>query len=353
MIWKTQQGLLGIDFGTNAVKIAQTKKVNGFIYLQDATCAITNRLAPLEMSIDQLPEMHWRAFRFACHSSEEFQRASAACLLPKSCASLQFLQVADDQPADQRRTIESYLSSNVPGSSGLTWDFWSWSNNADARNEENAGVVLTSRSLVEATESTLRSSGINCHAMDGVPTALSRAVGMQSHRAGPVIALDWGVSEALLTIVVDDAPVFARNLRGCGLGDAISQCSQTLCLSEKEIAAVWHDSVLAGLSDSQQVEIRNAVTEFFTPVLHAVIDELQRTKEYLGSHRQSWSPVEIMLFGLGSLIPNVARNIGAGTELATSIWSPDSIIDSRSEASVPISLLAPAIATSALTWESA
>ena len=352
MIWKTQQGLLGIDFGSNAIKVAQTRKVHGRITLEDATCAISDHVAPLDISIERLPEVHWRAFRFACNSSAEFQNRNAACLLPKSCASLQFIQVGDGRPVEQRKMIETWLESNSSGSEGLTWDFWNWSNDDGVGSEENAGIILTSRLLAESTESTLRSSGVYCRAMDGVPTALSRAVGMQSHEAGPVVALDWGVSEALLTVIVDGAPVFARNLRGCGLGDALSQCGETLCLTEKEINAIWRGDTFDFLNASQQVELRNAVTDFFSEAVNVAVEELRRTIDYLNSHRQIWRPLEIMLFGLGSLIPNVSGAIGKATSLATSVWSPNTIVDSRVEPEVPISLLGPAIAMSTLVWES-
>ncbi|MEM7313236.1 MAG: pilus assembly protein PilM [Planctomycetota bacterium] len=353
MFWTTKNGLLGIDFGTDAVKVAQMRKSNGQLELIDATCAFSPGSASPSKSMEQLPESYWRALKFACHSSDQYGGRDAACLLPKSCTTLQFLEFGETSRSELQPKIQEYLESNVPGHAELSWDFWKWSNPIDAKEQEDNGVILTSRQLAVSTYSGFRSVGFHCRAVDGIPTVLSRAVALEANRTHPVAAVDWGANQAEVVIVVNGQPVFVRSLRGCGLGEVIRKCSEMLCFSDQEIYQIWQGQFQDKIGVALHAEMCQAIQEFVSPVIERTIEELRRTFSYLQSHRRHWRPKEVVLFGAGSLVPGIANTLNQRLSFKTSVWNPATVIDSRTEPRIPMSLLAPAMMLSTLAWEAA
>jgi Tfp pilus assembly PilM family ATPase len=292
----------------------------------------------------------WRALDVALKTSSGLVGVGAACLLPKHCCGLQFARLMDGR--DRRHAVSDYLKSVHINKIEHSWDFWQWDATGQGEDAEDTAIMLVARELAESTGKRLRTMRLHCRALDGLPTSLARAakLGTTNFPAGPYAALDWGAGEASFVLIANGAPVFVRTLRDCGLGQTLKAIRETLCLTEPEANAILQ-GVESSFPQDLDHEIRRVMSELWAPAFDAVTEEISRTLDYLRSHRRFILPTGLLLFGMGSTIRNIAAQIESKVSIPTEVWKPRHIVDARSDRSVPLQLLGPAIALSLLAWE--
>jgi Tfp pilus assembly PilM family ATPase len=353
MIQLTQNGWLGVDIGTHTVKFAQVSRRKGQLCLRRASC-IRFRPSTATSSGDALPDNIWRAIDFGVQWQGRRHRGNVACVLPKHCYATQFARLGDGNASHLAGHVEQYLRSAYGDTLNQhSWDYWHWPVDESEEHAEDTGVVVVNRQLAESAGKALHQRQLFCQTIDGLPTSLARATRYCSRDFGKRVhaAVDLGASQALFVVISEGLPVFVRNLRNCGLGDWLKGFQESLCLTSPEADAILQGHNLsphvAPLADA----IATMTEESLTPMLAKIGGEIHRTMDYLKSHRRNCVPTELSLFGVGSSIRNVATHLASAASLPVRVWHPAAILDERETATIPLSLLGPAIALSTLAWE--
>jgi Tfp pilus assembly PilM family ATPase len=162
----------------------------------------------------------------------------------------------------------------------------------------------------------LLAAGLHCQTLDALPCALARAVQMCDPSADePIAALDIGNTSASLTIVREGRPVFCRLLRSCGLKSLMQEWRQRLGVDSGQCRQLLSRYGLAA-----EQSCSPAAIEIFSRPLAHVVDELNKTFQFLALQAAHWSPARIWMFGGGAMIRGVAEFFTQKTGLPTKTW---------------------------------
>ena len=189
--------------------------------------------------------------------------------------------------------------------------------------------------------------------LDALPLALARAVELGSPGASrsPVAAVDWGCGRATLCAVYGGRPLFVRCLRDAGFDGILRKLSETLSVNREEAQKLLADHGLPDRDKHPCEELQSVIEEVITDPLNRFIDELNRTLGFLRQQRRSLAPQKMILFGGGASVRNIAQYLSDKVELPTEPWNLEAK-DAAGESGrgLPIQILGPAIALSALAW---
>jgi Tfp pilus assembly PilM family ATPase len=267
------------------------------------------------------------------------------------------LAIRRGDESERRADIANELQSLDRGAHARDeFDFWDAAAAAEQQNDSapNANVLTVAPEWAMRVADDTAYAGLRCEVLDGLPLALGRATQMAvGDRTGqPTAAVDWGFHSTTFCIVSQGQPLFVRSLRDCGL-EAIVQsvCSvMEVSLDEAHVILRQH-GLSAGQQDAASDELAAAITEVVSEPLARVVGELNRTLDYLKTHRPALSPGRILLFGGGATIKGVTSLLSRRIGLEVQAWRlPGATADRESAADCPPEMLGPAIALSSLAW---
>lgn len=358
MIRARDTGWIGVDVGTYSVKLAQVERRSGRYALSEAVviqrsepwCEIGTDKTAVRDSAEEL--IAGRAL------GERFAGRKAAAALPMAICQLKSLQLADGTEEARRAAITAELASNpLPGGRLREFDFWPINSPLENATivRENVSVLSIASDWAYRLAADHQTANLACQALDGMPLALSRAVGMceRADTAQPVAVLDWGFSRTTFCIVFDGRPLFVRCLRDCEYGAVIRALRDDLALNWDEARRVAIDHVARPASYHEtKDELQLLVSEVVVASMNQLIAELQRTLVYLKMHRNKLMPTQMWVFGGGAAVKGIAPWLRERVDLDVQCWHlGDPTYRSASAGEIPMAMLGPAVALSALAWE--
>jgi Tfp pilus assembly PilM family ATPase len=202
----------------------------------------------------------------------------------------------------------------------------------------------------------LSRAGFHCELLDGLPMALARAIQIASPPpAGTAVAaFDWGATSATFCIVRDGRAVFTRLLRDCGFSALPAAVAEALALSVDDAGQLLarHGLCDPANSDSALGEVQEILTDIASEPLATVVSQLDKTLAFPELHRLSLLPEKIWLFGGGATVRNVPAVLSDRIGVPVQAWSLPQAGPETASPLPPVQLLGPAIAISALAWQS-
>ena len=357
MFGERRVGWIGVDVGTTAVKLAQVERAGRGWRLVSGTIIQDADRRPLDGGA--LSDSWWaEAIRGRVTRRGGFRGRSAACVLSMARTDSRVLELPDGTDAERRAMIEQELEAGPGGAAAVTFDFWGLPPSGPNREAATKPVhVLTlARDVADGVGQALRRGGLACEALDGLPTVLARAALMSEQGVeGPRGILDWGSSSATLVVADATGPLFARQLRDCGLSHLVGSLVDGLGLTPPEVHQMLVTHGLPGPRGQAgtRAEFQKLAANLASVPFGALVEELRKTLAYLKQQRRASAPSELRLVGGGSVIANVGPYLAGRIELPVEPWrlGPD-VAPQTGGAPAPQSLLAGAAALSALAWES-
>ncbi len=160
---------------------------------------------------------------------------------------------------------------------------------------QSVGAWRLDHATGTAFDDAFRAAGLECVGIDAVPTAVARVVAADSF-GSPVAAVDCGATTPSLTIVHRGRPCYTRLLRDCGADRILDDVREGLGLSTDEAADFLEQSTTTD-SPFGTVECRQLVGEYATKTANRLVDEVQRTLEYVSRRLAAVAPTGIRLLG--------------------------------------------------------
>ncbi|MBN2477595.1 MAG: hypothetical protein JXB62_23510 [Pirellulales bacterium] len=362
MVFGRNKGWIGIDFGTRALKLVQTERVGAGLRI--AASAVLRRS---DVSVPQTPQgalkSQWPASRLKAALSLDvaFCGCKAACTLPMSVTDLHALTVPPGSDDDRRAVVAHELSMVFrKDPQPREFDFWETDTAApvNVSTTANVNVLSIPRSVVSELTAGLRTAGLRCEAIDGLPFVLARAVHL-AYGPGPrepVAAVDWGFTSSTFCVIADERPQFTRHLRNCGFDSVVKAVGGALALSEEEAVQVLAKHGLPH-SDRTGGEIQEVIAEVAAGGLHEMAEELKKTVSYLRMQYPAIVPRRLCLLGDGAGMQHVTAFLADKVGLPVDTWrlpppSDDHREPDRDGAREPSAVLGTAVALSALAWAS-
>ena len=249
-------GWIGVDVGTHTVKLAQTVRDGGRVRLHRA--AVIQRPTSwsgddglaLEQPITSYPEIR------AAIECGDFAGRNAISALPMNACQLRSLNVPPGSDQERRTIIADELAEDwAELRNPMEFDFWETEPGKTEKGTDsfNVNVLATSRLWISQVWRDCRRSGLDCWAIDGLPLAMARTVGLAGGLAGGKRALvvDWGYSNTTLCIAGDDRPLYSRRIHDCAFGRVVDAIAKGLDVTLDEAQhLVEHDGVVATKANS-------------------------------------------------------------------------------------------------------
>ncbi|HEX5471337.1 MAG TPA: pilus assembly protein PilM [Lacipirellulaceae bacterium] len=354
-------GWIGVDVGTHTVKLAQTVREGATVRLHRA--AVIQRpvswsgedALALEQPITSYPEIR------AAMECGDFRGRNAICALPMNACQLRRLNVPPGTAQERRTIIADELAEEWEElRSPMEFDFWE---TEAARSDKgadafNVSIVAASRLWISQIWNDCRRSGLDCWAIDGVPLALARSVGLMGGLAGGrrALAVDWGYSNTTLCIVGDNRPLYSRRVHSCSFGrilDAIINVFN-ISLDEAQYLVESEGLSVACVEPTGDPQTTQAITEAVASIVEELVRQINRTLQFMETQRRHLQPAAVWLMGGGASMRNVAPYLANVLPLPVHVWN-------LAQDSEPIACAAgsraavfgSAAALSALAWEAA
>lgn len=357
-----QKGWIGVDLGTCAVKIAQVEKVGPRYCLGAALVVsrpeqeVTGVAAGLAVAepVPPGPDLSAWTRRVRPELRRDFAGRHAACVLSLDRAELRPMNLPPGSPPERRAMIAAELQESYEAPlEGRVFDYWDTrgAETAPGSHLENVNVLCLAEAEAAEAAATLGRLGLRCEVIDGLPTALARAVAMvQPDIAEPVAAVDWGARNATLCLVHQGTAVYTRQLRGCGYAALPSAVQRALGLpaGDAQQLLCTYGVVDPSAPRDPRAEVQDVLTDIVAEPVAALVAEIQRTLAYPELHRAALLPSRLWLFGGGATVRNIAPYLRAKIGLPVQPWRLEGPSGRRASEGV---LVGPAAALSALAWE--
>ena len=347
-------GWIGVDVGSSAVKVAQVARGRqGWNLVASAVVPRQQRwLAETEEAAAE-GRSSLNELQVARSLQEGFRGRKVAATLPMSLCDVHRLD-RDLQRDPQamgilRQTIETATQQSVEN---VQCDFWSA---PQAENKPAWTQALTvSRTWTDQLCDDVIQAGWNCEAIDGLPLAMARAVGMAAGEStgAPIAALDWGSRRATLCFIEGGRPSYVRCLKGCGLSNLLDALMETLQVTDLEAQRLLEDyGQYSGFAD-ESGDVARLVQEIIAEPLGHVIEEIQRSISHFQYVARAAAPQRLYLLGGGAMIRGLEQDFSAKLQVDAQNWRlPTPTSDPGPRDTRADCLFAAAIALSALSWE--
>jgi Tfp pilus assembly PilM family ATPase len=347
-------GWIGVDIGSSAVKVAQVSRSRQGWHLVASTVVPRQRswLAETEES-DAERRSSLNELQVARSLQEGFRGRKVAAALPMSLCDVHRLnRDLEREPQGMgvlRQTIETATQRSVDN---VQCDFWS----APAAENKPAWTqaLTVSRTWTDQLCDDVFKAGWSCEAIDGVPLAIARAVGL-IHREpteAPLAALDWGSSKATLCLIEKGRPSYVRCLKDCGLRQLIDSLKETLQVTDLEAQRLLEDYGQCTALADESGEVARLVQEIIAEPLSLVADEIQRSISHFRSVSRGSVPKRLYLLGGGAMIKDLDQDLTARLSMETQNWGlPTPSANPNARDARADCLFASAIALSALSLE--
>jgi type IV pilus assembly protein PilM len=343
-------GLIGVDLGSHAIKLAQLERAASGLRLVNARTIVR----PHREHDDESDTISgWEEVLAGERLDTQFVGQAAACTASAPSAELQLLAIPDGSRGQQRTMLEGELAAQLAGPlEDYAIDFWRISEASASGNAENVAAATLAVEEGERIAHALRSAGVVCKCIEPKPLAIARAQKLPDAGSNePVAVLDWGYEQATLSIVVRGRPRFFRNLRDCGFKRFLNSLVQALELSQNDAQTLLSTVGLDGPlpADARLSPVREAIESMAVRPLQALVIELTKTLNYIGEHRPQLKSHELRLCGGGALVRNIASRLEDRLNRTVRSWR----FDALAEVGLPSTqapLFASALALSSLKW---
>lgn len=318
--WERSGGWIGIDVGTEAIKIARvTRQREGWNLALSRLLAVPQDIpvdsaSVAEGLISQLIATHLPpAIRSGCRQT--------ACVLPMSIVELQAVELPPGSDRELRQMIAVELEgrSATPGG-GREFEYCQGlTPNGGSTELRSLNVFSVESATAGGLASHLWSAGLHCEVLETIPCALARAVQLVDPRGarGNVAALDWGATTPTLSVISQGRPIFTRILRDCGVRAYAERGAGHFGCSPAE----FHEliSACAATVDGHE-ELKTELSQLANPLIEQLISELHKTLAYLKQQSMDPLPQRVWLLGGGGLIPGIAPRLSHLLGLEVRSW---------------------------------
>lgn len=316
-------GWIGVDVGTHTVKLAQAMRDGAGARLHRA--AVIQRSTPWSgddaLGLDQ-PSTSFSEIRAALECGG-FSGRDAVCTLPMNVCQLRCLNVPPGTDRERRTIIggelvEDWAALRHP----MEFDYWEME---PARSEKptdafNVSVLATSRHWLAQLFRDCRKCGLDCWAVDGVPLAMARSVGLAGGASGGrrALAVDWGYSNVTLCVVGDDRPLYSRRVHDCAFGRVLESIMTTLHVSLDEAQHLVDTQGLA--AGGNETALQRAIMNVVSEPIEELLRHIRRTLHFTESQRRHLQPAAVWLMGGGASLRNIGPHLSEQLQLPVHIW---------------------------------
>jgi Tfp pilus assembly PilM family ATPase len=359
-VFTNRLGWIGVDVGTHTVKLAQVVRSPAGVRLLHA--AVIQRA----VSWPQEEAMAWGTPNTssgeisAARSYGNFVGRNAAGVLSMNVCLLHGLSVPQGTEQERQAMIASELADDWAERPSPV-DFGYWELDSSAATERaggfNVNVLAVAKPWITQLARDCQQARLDCWSIDGAPLAMARAVGLAAIRSHQgALALDWGYSNVTLSVVVDRRPLYSRQIRECGLRRLVVAICERLGVTEDQAQHLLDtQGVLAPEGDaSGDREVQAAITEAASEIMETLVDQVQRTLQFVQTQRRQLTSNEVWLMGGGGTVRNLGQSLAKVLEMPVRIWSvPKEGQELPCAEGARMALFAPAAALSALAWRGA
>jgi type IV pilus assembly protein PilM len=354
-------GWIGVDVGTHTVKLAQTVRDGASVRLHRA--AVIQRAASwsaddglaLEQPITSYPEIR------AAIECGDFAGRNAISTLSMNACQLRSLNVPPGTDQERRTIIADELAEDWADlRNPMEFDFWETEPGKTEKGTDsfNVNVLATSRLWISQVWRDCRQSGLDCWAIDGLPLAIARTIGLVGGLAGGkrTLVIDWGFSNTTFCIAGDDRPLYSRRIHDCSFGKVIDAITNRLAVSLDEAQHLVETvGIVAGEDHSgTDLETAKAITNAASGTLEDLVRQISRTLQFTEMQRRHLQPTSIWLLGGGASMKNIGPYLSEGLSMPVHIWSLDSLDEPiPCAAGSRAAVFASAAALSSLVWRAA
>ena len=347
-------GWIGVDVGTANVKIAQVARSKQGWRVAASVVIPRQEIWPADQvtgkdAISTLDELQ------AAQSLQQGYRGrTVAASLPMSLCDVhrldRDLNSESNAPQLLRQAIETATQQSVEH---VQCDYWSASKTESQPAWTQA--ITVSRNWTEQLCEDIAQAGWSCEAIDGLPLAMTRAVGMvhaTESPAAPLAALDWGNGRATLCFIENGQPAYVRCLKNSGLRNMLETLIENLQVDELEAQRLFEEYGIATPNQESPNDLAKFVQEILSEPMSQFVEEIKRSFSHYQYIRRSPSPQYLYLFGGGAMVSGLDTHLSTQLNLDARIWqlaaehhgepSKDGLADC---------LLASALGLSALAWE--
>ncbi len=353
-------GWIGVDVGTHTVKLAQAVRTSAGVRLHRA--AVVQRTSDWSgddtLARDQ-PSSSQEEIRAALECGG-FSGRDAICAPPMNVCELRGLNVPPGSEQERRTIIGDELAEEWAERRGqMEFDFWELEAAKADKNTDvfNVNVLATSRPWVLQLAHDCQQAGLDCWAVDGVPLALARAVGLVGGLNGGrrVLAVDWGYSNTTVCIVGDDRPLYARRIHDCSFGKVLDSIMRIFGVTLDEAQHLVDTQGVTAPEGSGPADTRtqSAITDAAQETIEELARQIGRTLHFMDAQRRHLHPAAIWLLGGGASMCNIGPYLAQALAMPVHIWKMTAESQEMPWASGPRSaMFGGAVALSALAWRS-
>ena len=324
-------GWIGVDVGTHTVKLAQTVRDGGRVRLHRA--AVIQRPTAwsgedglaLEQPITSYPEIR------AAIECGDFAGRNAISALPMNACQLRSLNVPPGTDQERRTIIADELAEDwAELRNPMEFDFWETEPGKTEKGTDsfNVNVLATSRLWISQVWRDCRRSGLDCWAIDGLPLAMARTVGLAGGLTGGKRALvvDWGYSNTTLCIAGDERPLYSRRIHNCAFGNVVDAIANGLDITLDEAQHLVEQDGVATSDGAPGAdpEAAKAITSAAATTLDELVRQLSRTLQFTDMHRRHLQPAAVWLTGGGASMKNIGPYLAEALSLPVHVWTLES-----------------------------
>ena len=276
----------------------------------------------LEQPITSYPEIR------AAIECGDFAGRNAISTLSMNACQLRSLNVPPGTDDERRTIIADELAEDWAGlRNAMEFDFWETDPGKTEKGTDsfNVNVLATSRLWISQVWRDCRRSGLECWAIDGLPLAMARTVGLAGGLAGGKRALvvDWGFSNTTLCIAGDDRPHYSRRIHDCAFGKVVDAIMNRLAVTLDEAQHLAEtEGVVAGKGQSGAgLETAKAITNAASATLDELVRQISRTLQFTEMQRRHLQPSSVWLLGGGASLKNIGPYLSDALSLPVHIWN--------------------------------
>jgi type IV pilus assembly protein PilM len=353
-------GWIGVDVGTHTVKLAQTVRDGAAVRLHRA--AVIQRPVSwsgddglaLEQPITSYPEIR------AAMDCGRFEGRDAICALPMNACQLRSLNVPPGSDRERRTIIADELADDwAQLQKSMEFDFWESEPGKTEKGTDsfNVNVMATSRPWIAQIWRDCRRSGLDCWAVDGLPLAMARSIGLVGGFAGGrrTLVVDWGYSNTTLCIAGEERPLYSRRVHNCAFGRVLDTIINKFDVTLDEAQyLVEIEGVLVGKpAPSADLHTARAITRAAAAAIDVLVGQVRRTLQFTEMQRRHLQPASVWLMGGGASMKNIGPYLAEALSLPVNIWSLESESAIDCAAGSRSAVFGSAAALSALAWRAA
>ena len=329
---------LGVDVGTYAVKLAVVARDGmGGARLTHAQRIMWPAGAEPFQSAEQFGQALKGLLRESQSDWAQYGVRTAAFTLPACAFSHQPMNDASEAAAAMQDLYQA-------ASDELAFDCWSTPETDDVT------LVWAEPGVVQAAIKAFGKCGLSADVLDTASFATARASQLASKgTANSELVIDGGAGGITLTWLCNGEVRFNRtSIQGGGM-EALEAVAATFSLGIPEAELLLSKYGLPGAVDD---ELRTRMEVCFIEALELVLQEIDRTVNFLGSRFPRDQVQSCLLIGGGAAIRNLPFWISQQTERPTHVWSLPASGSSQFVCDLrPTPLFAQAAAQSALALE--